>query len=45
MLNGYTCTSDEYVYDNVPVIVMDAIIKSHGGLDTDAIEAFIKEES
>lgn len=45
MLNGYTCTYDEYVYDNVPVIIMDAIIKSHGGLDTDAIEAFIKEES
>lgn len=45
MLNNYICAYDNYVYDNVPVEVIDAIIEKHGGLDNDAIEAFIKEAS
>ena len=41
LLSPFICNYDKYVYDNVPVEVVDEIIKRHGGLDYEKVEAFI----
>lgn len=44
LIKIYGCNYDEYVYDNVPVEVLDEIISQHGGIDFEAVEKVITEQ-
>lgn len=43
LLNMFECAYDNYIYDNVPVEVIDAIIEKHGGFDYSKINEYIEE--
>lgn len=44
-LSVYSDTSDKNQFSYVPTEVIDRIVKEHGGLDTVAIEDYIKHKS
>lgn len=45
LLNPFECDYDNYIFDNVPVEVIDAIIEKHGGIDEIRVDKYIDDSN
>ena len=43
VLQPFNCGHDEYLFCNVPINYVDALIVNHGGIDTNKVHEIIKE--